>query len=55
MADSQLAALLPTLRRCRRLRFLGLYGNSLSTAALKDLLRKTLELPELRLVVYPFP
>ncbi|XP_054151323.1 leucine-rich repeat-containing protein 14-like [Melozone crissalis] len=55
MADSHLDALLPTLRRCSRLRFLGLYGNSLSTAALKDLLRKTLELPDLRLVVYPFP
>uniref|UniRef100_A0A8C3QJG0 Uncharacterized protein n=1 Tax=Cyanoderma ruficeps TaxID=181631 RepID=A0A8C3QJG0_9PASS len=55
MADSHLDALLPTLRRCRRLRFLGLYGNSLSTAALKELLRKTLELPDLRLVVYPFP
>nr|XP_041570053.1 leucine-rich repeat-containing protein 14 [Taeniopygia guttata] len=55
MADAQLAALLPTLRRCRRLRFLGLYGNSLSTAALKDLLRQTVELPDLRLVVYPFP
>ncbi|KAM3679479.1 leucine-rich repeat-containing protein 14 [Ammospiza maritima maritima] len=55
MADSHLDALLPTLRRCSRLRFLGLYGNSLSTAALKDLLQKTLELPDLRLVVYPFP
>ncbi|XP_074414516.1 leucine-rich repeat-containing protein 14-like [Zonotrichia albicollis] len=55
MADSHLDALLPTLRRCSRLRFLGLYGNSLSTAALKELLHKTLELPELRLVVYPFP
>ncbi|NXC11740.1 LRC14 protein, partial [Orthonyx spaldingii] len=55
MADSHLDALLPTLRRCSRLRFLGLYGNSLSTAALKDLLWKTLELPDLRLVVYPFP
>ncbi|XP_041270878.1 leucine-rich repeat-containing protein 14-like, partial [Onychostruthus taczanowskii] len=47
MADSHLDALLPTLRRCSRLRFLGLYGNSLSTAALKDLLQKTLELPDL--------
>ncbi|XP_057244097.1 leucine-rich repeat-containing protein 14-like, partial [Malurus melanocephalus] len=55
MADSHLAALLPTLLRCCRLRFLGLYGNSLSTAALKELLRQTLPLPELRLVVYPFP
>ncbi|XP_014748780.1 PREDICTED: leucine-rich repeat-containing protein 14-like isoform X1 [Sturnus vulgaris] len=55
MADSHLKALLPTLRRCSRLRFLGLYGNSLSTAVLKDLLQKTLELPDLHQVVYPFP
>uniref|UniRef100_A0A8C5TBF4 Leucine-rich repeat-containing protein 14 n=1 Tax=Malurus cyaneus samueli TaxID=2593467 RepID=A0A8C5TBF4_9PASS len=55
MADSHLAALLPTLLRCCRLRFLGLYGNSLSTAALKELLRQTLRLAELRLVVYPVP
>ncbi|KAF4792738.1 leucine-rich repeat-containing protein 14-like protein [Turdus rufiventris] len=55
MADSHLAVLLPTLLRCSRLRLLGLYGNSLSTAALKDLLQKTLELPDLHLVVYPIP
>ncbi|NXK70626.1 LRC14 protein, partial [Sylvietta virens] len=55
MADFHLAALLPTLRRCSRLRFLGLYDNSLSTAVLKDLLQKTVELPDLRLVVYPIP
>uniref|UniRef100_A0A8C3U5F0 Leucine-rich repeat-containing protein 14 n=1 Tax=Catharus ustulatus TaxID=91951 RepID=A0A8C3U5F0_CATUS len=55
MADSHLDVLLPTLLRCSRLRFLRLYGNSLSTAALKDLLQKTLELPNLHLVVYPVP
>ncbi|NXD46224.1 LRC14 protein, partial [Copsychus sechellarum] len=55
MADSHLAALLPTLLRCSRLRFLGLYGNPLSKAAIKDLLQKTLELPDLHLVVYPYP
>ncbi|NWS83982.1 LRC14 protein, partial [Toxostoma redivivum] len=55
MADSHLKVLLPTLLRCSRLRFLGLYGNSLSMAMLKDLLQKTLELPDLHLVVYPFP
>ncbi|NXD46239.1 LRC14 protein, partial [Copsychus sechellarum] len=55
MADSHLEALLPTLLRCSRLRFLGLHGNPLSTAALKDLLQKTLELPDLHLVVYPAP
>ncbi|NXD46219.1 LRC14 protein, partial [Copsychus sechellarum] len=55
MADSHLEALLPTLLRCSRLRFLGLHGNSLTTAAIKDLLQKTLELPDLHLVVYPIP
>ncbi|KAF4801437.1 Leucine-rich repeat-containing protein 14 [Turdus rufiventris] len=55
MDDSNLEVLLPTLLRCSRLRFLGLYGNSLSTAALKDLLQKTLELPDLHVVVYPVP
>ncbi|NXD46222.1 LRC14 protein, partial [Copsychus sechellarum] len=55
MADSHLAVLLPTLLRCSRLRFLGLHGNSLSTAALKGLLQKTLELPDLHRVVYPTP
>ncbi|NWY65357.1 LRC14 protein, partial [Erithacus rubecula] len=55
LADSHLEALLPTFLRCSRLRFLGLYGNSLSTAVLKNLLQKTLELPDLHLVVYPIP
>uniref|UniRef100_A0A8C3U2E0 LRC14 protein n=1 Tax=Catharus ustulatus TaxID=91951 RepID=A0A8C3U2E0_CATUS len=55
MADSHLNALLPMLRRCSHLRFLGLYGNPLSTAVLKDLLLKSLELPDLHKVVYPFP
>ncbi|NWY65361.1 LRC14 protein, partial [Erithacus rubecula] len=55
MANSHLKALLPTLLRCSRLRFLGLHGNHLSTDALKDLLQKILELPDLHLVVYPFP
>ncbi|XP_014748774.1 PREDICTED: leucine-rich repeat-containing protein 14-like, partial [Sturnus vulgaris] len=55
MADSHLEALLPTLRRCSRLRYLSLHGNSLSMAALKGLLQKTLELPDLKLVVYPRP
>ncbi|XP_032930249.1 leucine-rich repeat-containing protein 14-like [Catharus ustulatus] len=55
IADSHLAVLLPTLLCCSRLRFLGLEGNPLSTAAIKDLLQKTLELPNLHLVVYPVP
>ncbi|NXC92381.1 LRC14 protein, partial [Cercotrichas coryphoeus] len=55
MADSHLAVLLPTLLRCSHLRFLRLHGNPLSTAAIKDVLQKTLELPDLHLVVYPVP
>ncbi|NXD46236.1 LRC14 protein, partial [Copsychus sechellarum] len=55
MADSHLAVLLPTLLRCSRLRVLGLFRNPLSKAAIKDLLQKTLELPDLHLVVYPIP
>uniref|UniRef100_A0A8C3U0W7 Leucine-rich repeat-containing protein 14 n=1 Tax=Catharus ustulatus TaxID=91951 RepID=A0A8C3U0W7_CATUS len=49
IADSHLAVLLPTLLRCSRLRFLGLNSNPLSRAAIKDLLQKTLELPNLHL------
>ncbi|NWY73488.1 LRC14 protein, partial [Erithacus rubecula] len=55
MADSHLAVLLPTFLRCSRLRFLGLFGNPLSMVVLKDLLQKTLELPDLQLLVYPYP
>ncbi|NWS89259.1 LRC14 protein, partial [Toxostoma redivivum] len=55
MDNSHLHALLPTLLRCSRLRFLRLYDNPLCMAALKDLLQKTLELPDLKLVVYPQP
>ncbi|KAM7070225.1 leucine-rich repeat-containing protein 14-like [Acridotheres tristis] len=55
MNDSHLEALLPTLLRCSRLRYLRLHSNSLSTAALKDLLQKILELPDLHKVLYPFP
>ncbi|NWQ72604.1 LRC14 protein, partial [Neopipo cinnamomea] len=56
LEDPGLAALLPPLRLCRRLRRLGLAGNRLSTAALRDLLRECAGiLPELRLVVVPIP
>ncbi|NXM65196.1 LRC14 protein, partial [Serilophus lunatus] len=55
LTDSHLPSLLASLRRCSRLRFLGLFGNALSTAGLKELLRQTAALKELRLVVYPFP
>ncbi|NWU53274.1 LRC14 protein, partial [Dromas ardeola] len=55
LTDACLESLLPTLCRCSRLRCLGLFGNPLSTPGLKTLLRKTLLLPDLRLVVYPYP
>uniref|UniRef100_A0A8B9Z8Y5 Leucine rich repeat containing 14 n=1 Tax=Buteo japonicus TaxID=224669 RepID=A0A8B9Z8Y5_9AVES len=55
LTDARLEALLPALCRCSRLRCLGLFGNPLSTPGLKTLLRKTLVLPDLRLVVYPYP
>ncbi|KAF4805460.1 Leucine-rich repeat-containing protein 14 [Turdus rufiventris] len=55
IADSHLAVLLPMLLCCSCLRFLGLSTNPLSLAAIKDLLQKTLELPDLHEVVYPYP
>ncbi|NXE17186.1 LRC14 protein, partial [Lophotis ruficrista] len=55
LTDAGLEALLPALCRCSRLRCLGLFGNPLTAPALKDLLRKTVLLPDLRLVVYPSP
>ncbi|KAM8811105.1 leucine-rich repeat-containing protein 14 [Eudromia elegans] len=55
VGDAQLDALLAPLARCARLRYLGLFGNPLSTAALRALLLRTAPLPELRLVVYPYP
>ncbi|NWW98667.1 LRC14 protein, partial [Caloenas nicobarica] len=55
LTDARLEVLLPALCRCSLLRCLGLFGNPLSTPGLKTLLRKTLVLPDLRLVVYPYP
>ncbi|XP_061299649.1 leucine-rich repeat-containing protein 14-like [Pezoporus flaviventris] len=55
LTDSRLEALLPSLCRCSRLRCLGLFGNPLSTPGLKTLLRQTSVLPDLCLVVYPYP
>ncbi|XP_038616597.1 leucine-rich repeat-containing protein 14 [Tachyglossus aculeatus] len=55
LTDAHLATVLPALGRCARLRYLGLFGNPLSTQGLKALLRRTEGLGELRLVVYPFP
>lgn len=55
IADAQLLATLPTLTRCASLRYLGLYGNPLSMAGLKELLRDSVVQAELRTVVHPFP
>ncbi|KAM5280873.1 leucine-rich repeat-containing protein 14 [Ctenodactylus gundi] len=55
LADAQLLAILPTLTRCASLRYLGLYGNPLSVAGLKELLRDSAVQAELRTVVHPFP
>nr|XP_008524447.1 PREDICTED: leucine-rich repeat-containing protein 14 [Equus przewalskii] len=51
----QAAATLPVLTRCASLRYLGLYGNPLSMAGLKELLRDSAAQAELRTVVHPFP
>ncbi|KAM6445871.1 leucine-rich repeat-containing protein 14 [Rhynochetos jubatus] len=55
LTDSRLETLLPALCRCSRLRCLGLFGNPLTTPGLKTLLGQTAVLPDLRLVVYPYP
>ncbi|NXK14271.1 LRC14 protein, partial [Herpetotheres cachinnans] len=55
LTDARLEALLPALCRCSHLRCLGLFGNPLSTPGLKTLLGKTVVLPDLRLVIYPYP
>ncbi|NWU87451.1 LRC14 protein, partial [Onychorhynchus coronatus] len=55
LTDSHLDSLLASLRRCSRLRCLRLFGNSLSTAALKEFLRESTALPALRLLGYPIP
>ncbi|XP_030896563.1 leucine-rich repeat-containing protein 14 isoform X3 [Leptonychotes weddellii] len=55
LADTQLLATLPVLTRCTSLRYLGLYGNPLSMAGLKELLRDSVVQAELRTVVHPFP
>ncbi|XP_065608353.1 leucine-rich repeat-containing protein 14 isoform X2 [Cyrtonyx montezumae] len=55
LGDSHLPVLLPPLRRCILLSYLGLFGNALSSRGLKLLLEGTLPLPSLRLVVHPHP
>ncbi|XP_061847355.1 LOW QUALITY PROTEIN: leucine-rich repeat-containing protein 14-like [Colius striatus] len=56
LGDAELELLLPALRRCRRLRCLGLLGTPLSAAALRPgLARHCAALPDLRLVGYSQP
>ncbi|XP_008120226.1 leucine-rich repeat-containing protein 14 isoform X1 [Anolis carolinensis] len=55
LLDTQLNALLPVLSRLSRLRYLGVFGNPFSAVGLKNLLHRTLGLPDLRLVIYPYP
>ncbi|NXE57301.1 LRC14 protein, partial [Casuarius casuarius] len=55
LTDAHLDALLPALCRCARLRYLGVFGNPLSTRGLKTLLQRTAALADLRLVIYPYP
>lgn len=55
LADTHLEALLPILCCCARLRYLGVFGNPLSTRGLKTLLLRTAGLSDLRLVIYPYP
>ncbi|KAM4689192.1 leucine-rich repeat-containing protein 14 [Discoglossus pictus] len=56
LTDTHLSSLLPSLCRCSHLRYLGLFGNPISSQGLRTLLQNCLLLlPELQLVVYPFP
>ncbi|XP_048795304.1 leucine-rich repeat-containing protein 14-like [Lagopus muta] len=55
LGDRHLPVLLPPLRLCVHLSYLGLFGNRLSSAGLKVLLEGTLPLSSLRLVVHPYP
>ncbi|XP_021243286.1 leucine-rich repeat-containing protein 14 [Numida meleagris] len=55
LGDAHLPLLLPPLRHCVLLSYLGLFGNALSSRGLKVLLEGTLPLSSLRLVVHPHP
>ncbi|XP_063777178.1 leucine-rich repeat-containing protein 14 [Pseudophryne corroboree] len=55
LTDATLSTFLPTLCRCSRLRYLGLFCNPISSQGLKTLLQNCVHMPELQLVVYPFP
>ncbi|OCT77293.1 hypothetical protein XELAEV_18032492mg [Xenopus laevis] len=55
LADAHLSALMPILCRCSWLRYLGLFCNPISSDGLRMVLQNLVRLPELHLVVYPFP
>ncbi|XP_032039251.1 leucine-rich repeat-containing protein 14 [Aythya fuligula] len=55
LADAHLDALLPALRRCARLGYLGFFGNPLTSRGVKALAVGTAPLAALRLVIYPRP
>ncbi|XP_015283444.1 PREDICTED: leucine-rich repeat-containing protein 14 [Gekko japonicus] len=55
MMDTHLGTLLPALCRCSRLRYLGFFGNPVSSKGLKNLLHQTIRLLDLKLVIYPYP
>uniref|UniRef100_A0A8C3I2U3 Leucine-rich repeat-containing protein 14 n=2 Tax=Chrysemys picta bellii TaxID=8478 RepID=A0A8C3I2U3_CHRPI len=55
LMDIHLESLLPALCRCSQLRYLGVFGNPLSTRGLKNLLQRTMGLLYLQLVIYPYP
>ncbi|KAG9464454.1 leucine-rich repeat-containing protein 14 [Eleutherodactylus coqui] len=55
LTDSALSALTPVLRRCRSLRYLGIFYNFLSGQGIRSLLQSSLHLADLQLVIYPFP
>lgn len=55
LEDGQLHAILPALSRCSQLTNFSLYGNQISTSAMKDLLHHTASLIHLRLELYPVP
>ncbi|XP_063155820.1 leucine-rich repeat-containing protein 14 isoform X1 [Candoia aspera] len=55
LMDTHLNLLLPALCCCARLRYLGVFGNPISTKGVKNLLHKTVGLLDLQLVIYPYP
>ncbi|XP_036619276.1 leucine-rich repeat-containing protein 14-like [Trichosurus vulpecula] len=55
LMDVNLITTLPDLCSCTHLRYLGLYGNPLGSAGVKNLIERSQALPELQLVVHPVP